>query len=194
MLVSLVIGSAWALPGASAKWTVLQDANPHIECTEEGGQPWCRSTGTIDLPIAQVSNTLEHMAEYQKLFKSIVKIDVLAPDTMHIVLDYPWPLTDRDYVAKFSKVVDGDVQSYRWEPVTDGKAPDDGTNVRLVHMAGEWRLEPAGAGTKVTYTWQAEVGGALPEGGYNVARKTAGSEALKDLKNASVASAELTKN
>jgi hypothetical protein len=190
MLPILFAGSAWALPGADATWTVLQDADPRVECTEVGGQPWCRSVGTVPVPIDQVANTLENMAKYQDLFESIVSIDVLAPDTMRVVLDYPSPLTDRDYVAKYTRSTEGPVRSYRWEPVSHPSAPASDSVVRLPRMAGEWRLEPAGSETKVTYTWQAEIAGSFPSWGYTTARKKAGQEALKDIAKASLAAAK----
>ena len=44
-------------------------------------------------------------------------------DVMRVVLKFPTPLSNRDYVAKFTKVTDGDAVCYRWESVTDAKAP-----------------------------------------------------------------------
>ncbi|MEQ1564696.1 MAG: hypothetical protein ABMA64_03575 [Myxococcota bacterium] len=178
---------AFAMPGADASWTVLQSSNPRIECTTVGTEPWCRSSGSVAVPIDKVANTLEHMAEYQHLFSAITRIDVLAPDTMHIVLDYPFPLTDRDYVAKYTRSVEGEIRRYRWDPVVHPGAPETNDAVRLPRMAGEWRLEPAGAETKVTYLWQAEIAGSLPAGAYETARKTAGNEAIKDLGKAAAA-------
>lgn len=182
--------SAWALPGAGASWTVLSDSNPRVECTEVSGEPWCRSIGTVALPIDQVSATLEDMAAHQALFESIVSIRVLAPDTMHIVLDYPAPMSDRDYVAKYSRSTEGTARLYRWSPVVHPDAPEVDGVVRLPKMAGEWRLEPDGSGTKVTYTWEAEIAGSFPAMLLNKARKIAGSEALKDIEKASSAAAK----
>lgn len=185
----LLTTHAWALPGADATWTNLQAADPKIECTEVSGAPWCRSTGLVPLPIDQVANTLENMAKYQSLFASIVRIDVLAPDTMHVVLDYPWPLTDRDYVAKYTRGVSGEIRTYRWDPVVHPSAPETPEAVRLPKMAGEWRLEPVGNETRVTYTWQAEIAGSMPAGAYETARRKAGQEAIKDITNASISAA-----
>jgi hypothetical protein len=179
--------AAWALPGADAQWSVLSNGDPRIECTEVDSQPWCRSTGTVPLPLDKVSATLENMAAHQDLFESIVSIEVLAPDTMHIVLDFPSPLSDRDYVAKYTRSTEGSAHLYRWESVQRADAPEVDGVVRLPRMAGEWRLEPAGAETRVTYLWHAEIAGSFPSFALNQARKKAGSEALKDIRNAAIA-------
>lgn len=178
---------ARALPGPDATWTVLSESGPRVECTETGGEPWCRSIGTVPLPIDQVAATLEDMAAHQALFDSIVSIEVLAPDTMHIILDYPALMSDRDYVARYSRAVDGEARMYRWVPVVHPAAPEVDGIVRLPRMAGEWRLDPAGTSTKVTYTWEAEIAGSFPSALLNKARKIAGGEALKDIEKASTA-------
>jgi hypothetical protein len=155
-----MVGTAFALPGADAQWELLSGGPPKIECTTVAGEPWCRSAGVVPLPIDQVSTTLENMAAHQDLFDSIVKIDVVAPDTMHIVLDFPPIMSDRDYVAKYTRSTEGEARLYRWVSVP-GTPPVDGV-VRLPKMAGEWRLEPSGANTRVTYTWHAEIAGDFP--------------------------------
>lgn len=189
-ILMVFLGRALAMPGADATWEVLTDGPPHIECAVVSAETWCRSIGIVELPIAQVSSTLENMAAHQALFASIVSIKVVAPDTMHITLDYPFPLSDRDYVAKYTRTVNGDIQSYTWVPAQHPDAPPVDGVVRLPKMAGEWRLEPAGAHTKVTYTWEAEIAGQFPDALLPRARMKAGSEALKDIEKASIAAAK----
>jgi hypothetical protein len=181
--------AAWALPGADAQWSVLSDNDPRIECTEVAEGPFCRSTGVVSLPIDAVSATLEDMPAYQGLFESIVSISELEPDTMHITLDFPWPLSDRDYVARYTRSTEGDARIYRWASVKHAGAPAVDGVVRLPRMAGEWRLQPEGSGTRVTYLWHADVLGSLPAASLNKARKIAGNEALKDIRKASAAAA-----
>jgi hypothetical protein len=179
----LVLASALALarPGADASWEVLDTSPVRIECTEAAGQPWCRSVGLIAAPLDQVAQAMEDMAGQSEVFEAVSLIDELGDDTYRIVLDFPGMFSDRDYVAKFTKHVEGDARIYRWEPVTHPKAPPTDDIVRLERMAGEWRLEPAGDQTKATYLWQAELGGSFPNWALSTARKKAGNEALKDL-------------
>jgi carbon monoxide dehydrogenase subunit G len=179
---------AQALPGPGAVWTVLSSGDPVVECTDVAGEPWCRSTGMVSLPIDKVAATLENMAQHQALFESIVSIQVVAPDVMHITLDFPSPLSDRDYVAKYTRGTQGEVRTYSWVPATV-QVPAVSGVVRLPKMAGEWRLEPVGNETKVTYTWHAEIAGSFPDALLGQARKKAGGEALKDIRKASAAAA-----
>src|SRR5690349_4209200 len=61
---------AFALPGADVQWTVLQKDDPFIECAvDAAGEPWCRSTGLVKLPLEKVAATLEDMPRYQHLFE-----------------------------------------------------------------------------------------------------------------------------
>jgi len=181
MITTLLISSALALPGPDAEWELL-DSNPvRIECTEEGGKPWCRSVGIISAPIDQVASALEDMATQADVFEAVSQIDTLEPDTFRIVLDFPGMFSDRDYVAKFSKRTEGDARVYAWVPVTHADAPPTDDMVRLVRMEGEWRLEPHGDATKATYLWEAELLGSFPNWALPTARKKAGHEALKDL-------------
>jgi hypothetical protein len=178
---------ALALPSSSAAWTVTSGGDPYIECTEEDGEPWCRSTGLVPLPVEKVSSTLEHMAEHQALFESIIKIDVLEPDVMHIVLDFPIIMSDRDYVARYTRLVEGDTVLYRWEPVVHAKAPATSGIVRLPKMAGEWRLVPKDGQTLVTYVWHAQIAGDFPDALLGQARVKAGQQAMADIRKAAKA-------
>jgi len=101
---------------------------------------------------------------------------------MHITLDFPAPLADRDYVAKYVYTDEGDgLHTLRWSSVKheDG-APVDGV-VRLGDYEGEWRLVAAEDSTWVTYLWHAHYGGALPSFALSQARKKTAGEALKDI-------------
>jgi len=176
------VSVALALPGPDVTFEQLTDKPVPIACARTApGGPWCRSTGIIEAPVERVADALEHMSENAALFENIVSIEVLAPDTLHVVLDYPFPLTDRDYVAKYTRTIEGDVRRYRWVPVTNAAAPPTDEHVRLPKFEGEWVLTPHPRGTRVTYLWQGEIEGSLPTAAYETAWKKAGHEALKDL-------------
>lgn len=180
----LFAGSAQALPGPDAAWQTL-DTNPvQIACTEIDGEPWCRSEGLIDADAEAIRQTLEHMDQHQELFESVLSIRTLELGLLHVTLDFPGMLSDRDYVARYAYDTDGAAHLYRWTPAQHPDAPAVDGVVRLERMAGEWRLEPEGSQTRVTYTWQAELAGTFPAFAINTARKKAGHEALKDLANA----------
>ena len=178
---------ASTFPAADAEWREVSGGDPRIECTTVGTEPWCRSTGLVQAPLDLVTATLTDMPAHQELFDSIVRIDVLEPDTMHIVLDFPPPLSDRDYVARYTRQDHDDVRVVRWEAVVHDGAPEADGVVRLPRMAGEWQLTAAGAGTRVVYLWEADVLGNLPSFTQNKARSIAGGKALEDIRKASAA-------
>ncbi len=182
-MLLLTLTAAAAVPGDDATWEVLTKSPVKVECATVAGAPWCRSYGLIHAPIEQVDGALRNMSSSAELFDSVIKIDVLAADTLHIVLDYPAPLDDRDYVAHYSYDTDGDVRRFTWEPVVHAGAPETDEAIRLPSFAGEWYLKPAEGGTAVRYTWQAEINGSFPSFAYATAWKRAGFEALKDLAN-----------
>lgn len=187
LALSALPAFASTFPGADASWAQLSGGDPTIECTSVGDEPWCRSTGLVDAPLAQVTATLKNMAAHQDLFDSIVRIDVLEADTMHIVLDFPSPLSDRDYVAKYTLLTDGATQVFHWESVVHDAAPATSGIVRLPRMAGEWRLTAEGTRTRVVYLWEADVQGSLPAFTQNKARTIAGNKALEDIRKATAA-------
>lgn len=173
--------SAGTIPGDEFVWNRLTNKPVPVECATINSKPWCRSKGVVHAPIAQVADALKNMRSNAHLFESVLAINVLSEDTLHIVLDYPAPLDDRDYVAQYTYSSDGDAELFTWVPVHHAGAPTNTGAVRLPNFAGEWRLQPSGDHTLVQYTWQAEINGRFPSFAYNTAWKKAGHEALKDL-------------
>ena len=180
-MVTLYAAVALAMPSADATWEPLQDKPVPIECTTQGDATWCRSTGVLAAPVDAVTNSLKDMRNNASKFESIVQIDVLSDDAIRVVLDFPALLSDRDYVAKYTMREEGDARIFAWSSVAHPDAPPVDGIVRLPRFAGEWRLEPQGEGTKVTYLWHAEIAGSFPGWALPIARKKAGHEALKDL-------------
>lgn len=182
MLPLLLLSSALAaVPGDDAPWEVLSTSPVKVECARVGGVPWCRSEGVVHAPIDAVSKALKDMRYNASAFSSIVAIDVLDESTIRVVLDYPSPLDDRDYVARYTYTEEGPVRVYSWVPAVHPGAPEVDGVVRLPRFEGSWRMEPREGSTWVRYTWQAEIQGSFPSWGYAQAWKKAGLEALKDL-------------
>lgn len=175
----LLLARAWALPPASATWSPLQASPVRIDCTEHQGAPYCRATGVIGAPLDVAVATFEQLDRHVDKMGSIVSVTRVAPDVLHVVMDYPWPIQDRDYVAQFAHRVEPDGSHvFAWTPTTHAGAPEGG-NVRLDRLDGEWRFAQDAAGTRVTYLWQADPGGSLPDVG--TVRKKAGQYAIDDM-------------
>ena len=178
------IGTAHALPGANSKWTVLDSKSAHIECTTWKSDTWCRSGGLLRVDAAKVASTLEAFHKQTEVFEDVIEMTELEKGLLHVVLDYPYPFDDRDYVARFTPAHEGEVKLYRWTPVTHAAAPVTDNRVRLTQMAGEWLVEPRGEETFVQYTWHASVGGSFPDWALPKARSKVGNAVLSDLSKA----------
>jgi hypothetical protein len=181
----------WFLPAASAAvplsgsvtWSPLQDSPVRVSCTEVDAKPYCQSTGVIGAPVAEAAATFAKLDEHVDKMGAISRIDRLEADVLHIVMDYPFPLKDRDYVARFTRRTEADgSEVFSWVPVTHAKAPATSDAIRLTWLDGEWRFTPEGEHTRVTYVWEADPGGSLPDVG--AVRKQAGTLAIKDIANA----------
>ncbi len=182
MFTLLAIASFAAVPGASATWTPLTTSPTLIECTTVGSTPYCRSTGVIGVPVATGVQVFAQLDTHVSKMENISLVKRLEPDVLHVVMDYPYPVSDRDYVAKFTRRTDADgTEVFAWAPVEHAAAPPDSSIIRLP-MDGEWKFKAEGANTRVTYIWMADPGGNLPDA--NVVRKKAGYLAIVDIANA----------
>lgn len=182
MLTALwIMTTAHAVPPADAEWSVAQRSPVRVECTTVGRAPWCRAEALLGVEPSKVQATLEDFAGHRSVFHSVSSLRELQPGLIHVVLDYPAPLTDRDYVAQYTRVEDGAAVVYRWTPVEHPGAPVHPERIRMVDMAGEWRVEAADGGARVTYIWQADIRGDVPNWILTRARKVTGNTILVEL-------------
>lgn len=182
MITLLAVASFAAVPGASATWSPLTTSPTLIECTTSGGKPYCRSTAVIGVPVTTAVDVFARLDQHVDKMESITLVERLEPDVLHVVMDYPYPLSDRDYVAKFTRRTDADgSEVFAWAPVEHAGAPGDQSIIRLP-IDGEWRFKAEGNNTRVTYVWMADPGGNLPDA--NPVRKKAGYLAITDIANA----------
>lgn len=180
-----ILLTALTLPGPTAEWDTLSKSPSHVECTQ--AEPvFCRSTAVFQASQEKLTDTLAHMTEHKDNFESIATLTELEPNLLHVVMDFPNPLADRDYVARYSQSKgDNGSTVISWQSVEHPGAPETEDRVRLSDFAGSWTLAGQADGTTVvTYLWHGSYGGALPSWALNTARKKTGSEALKDLAHA----------
>ena len=183
MITLLTLTAFAALPSASSTWSPLSTSPTVIECTTANGKPYCRSTAVISAPVATAIDAFAHLDQHVDLMASIKSVTRLEPDVLHVVMDYPFPVSDRDYVAKFSRRTDPDgTEVFAWVPIAHAAAPVDPSVVRLTELDGEWRFQAEGGDTRVTYVWESDPGGNLPDA--NAVRKQAGKLAITDIANA----------
>ena len=177
MILLLAAVALAAIPTGLSGWEVLRDDDVWVGCVQRDGYPWCRSRAEVSGDLTKVERVLLDVANYPNVFHRVTQVQELAPFLLHVVLDMPFPLSDRDYVAQYVRHQDGHDVVFSWQSVQDAAAqPTDA--VRLAHSEGEWRLTPKGSRTAVTYTWNAELGGDVPEFALPRARRQWGEEVL----------------
>jgi hypothetical protein len=180
MITILTMSAALAAPASDAVWALLQETPVRIECTTSGGQPYCRSTGVIGTSRASASKTFASLDQHVSKMGAIRSVDRLETDVLHVVMDYPFPLSDRDYVARFAHRTEADgTEVYAWTPVVHDAAPPQDGVVRLSWLDGEWRFAASGGNTRLTYLWQSNPGGSLPD--VDAVRRKAGTLAVADM-------------
>jgi hypothetical protein len=186
LLAGLVIGVpvplAFAqIPAAlsTADWEILVESPVRVQCAHSDGMPWCQAIGDLDVPLHLLEQRVTDLAQYPNTFLRIRSARILAPDIVHISLDMPYFLEDRDYVARFVRQEIGAALDFSWRAVEHARAPV-GEAVRLPRAAGSWLLEPLSPGrTRVTYSWNGELLGDFPDFALSRAWTVQGLEVLK---------------
>lgn len=166
----------------NVSWEVLEDSDDWVGCTNQGDVTWCRSISVVPAASSVLVALLEDFPGYVDVFDRVAMIRVLESDVIHVLLDMPFPFKSRDYVAKWLREPDNgdDAVVFTFESVLHDRAPAlDDVAFRLPDAAGRWRLDPVGPNsTRVTYTWNAYLGGDIPTWGLPRARRTQGMEVM----------------
>ncbi|MEC7240423.1 MAG: hypothetical protein VXW32_04240 [Myxococcota bacterium] len=186
LLLSLPLGSYPANNLEGAEWRVLTDGSTHVACSKQPDITWCRSTAVINGSKDKLAGILKDFENYPQIFKRVYKTKVLEPNVVHVLLDMPFPLKLRDYIAQFEETEEGDHLVFTFNSVDHAEAAlPSGDSVRLPRAAGQWRLEPvSGTQTRVTYTWNGELLGNIATFQLPTAWKTQGTEVMEWLEEA----------
>lgn len=187
LLLALPAFAQWpSLPQGG--WTPVQ-SGPLIACTSDAeGLPWCYAEADSGVSFARVVAVIRDLEHYPDTFDHVDKVKRLDSSMAWIHIDYPSPLSDREYVAAFSQVADseapgpaGAVNSFhiRFRAAESAAAPPTGDAIRLPRIAGGYDAWDLGGGiTRVRYTWETEIGGDLPTWITDRARLTHGEEVV----------------
>ncbi len=173
----LMVSTVQAVPALSG-WQVLRDDEVWIGCTWAAGEPWCRAVGRVDAPVDAVVEQLTDFERYAEVFERIEAVTVLDDDVVQMTLQMPFPLAPRAHAARFEVEAMAGVVAVDWQPV---EHQNDTGAVWLPRYAGAWELVPAGEGTEVHFTWQAELEGDVPDWVLPRAHMRTGSDAMAQL-------------
>ena len=135
---------------------------------QPAGPPWLRSRAEITASAAKVAAAMSDFARYKELFAPAIKrADVLDREgksvRLHLVWPYPFPLSNRDAVVRYEATeLEGGAYRISWR--SDAKPGDPKESMRIEHVEGETRIEPAGENAcRITYTYLGELGGKFPK-------------------------------
>jgi len=160
-------------------WNIIQKNEIEIRWTTYDSYPICQTTSILPFSIESISSIIEDVSNYPKVFKRIHKTNILEKDIIHVMLDMPFLLSDRDYVIKYKKYKTPDNWEFTFSPVKHINAPLDKKYVRLVNATGKWKLISKDDNqTSVSYTWNGELLGDFPNFALERAWKTQGNEII----------------
>jgi len=160
-------------------WNIIQKNEIEIRWTTYDSYPICQTTSILPFSIESISSIIEDVSNYPKVFKRIHKTNILEKDIIHVMLDMPFLLSDRDYVIKYKKNKTQNNWEFTFRAVKHTNAPLEEDYVRLVNAAGKWKLISKDDNqTLVSYTWNGELLGDFPNFALERAWKTQGNEII----------------
>ena len=160
-------------------WNTIQNKNILIRWTYYDGYPICQTTSLLPFSLESIASVIEDVENYPNVFKRVHKTDILQNDIVHIMLDMPLFLSNRDYVIKFKKQKSQEIWEFTFNAVNHINAPENNKYVRLVNAAGRWVLTPKNdKNTLVSYTWNGELLGDFPKFALERAWKMQGNEII----------------
>lgn len=84
-------------------------------------------------------------------------------DVLYHVTAMPWPLQDRDSVVQRDFLPEPGAMIVNFRAVTDAKAPETKTNLRIKEVTGQWIFRAIDdSHTHVTYSMRCNPGGNIP--------------------------------
>lgn len=167
-------------------WTYKDVNNPVLSYKAET---------TFDVPIEKAVALVLDVKNSSKWVPNVAKAEVLSRDdkkgefTLYMVLDFPFPLKDRDMVVKgkMSKDSNGTIH-IKNSAIQQGKATST-DYIRLKDYSGDWTFQKLGTNqVKVTTNGHANPEGAIPASVTNMLVEQQPYQMLQKMK------VELTKN
>ena len=84
-------------------WNIIQKNKIEIKWITYNGYPICQTSSVLPFSIESISSIIENVKNYPRVFRRIHKTNILEKNIIHVMLDMPFLLADRDYVIKYEK-------------------------------------------------------------------------------------------
>ena len=85
------------------EWETIQETDVNLKWTNQNGFPIVKATAQMPFPIDSISKIIEDVKNYPNVFRRVHEVQILDKNIIHVMLDMPFLLSDRDYVIQYSK-------------------------------------------------------------------------------------------
>ena len=167
------------------EWETIQETDVNLKWTNQNGFPIVKATAQMPFPIDSISKIIEDVKNYPNVFRRVHEVQILDKNIIHVMLDMPFLLSDRDYVIQYSKNKSKATWKFSFNAIDHESAPATEEYVRIINAFGKWELSPKNENeTLLVYTWNGELLGDFPEFALRRAWKTQGNEIIHWIKDA----------
>lgn len=164
-------------------WKILNEKEPWVAYVDYENFPWCRATDVFPYSINEIEQFIGKFDTYSHTFSRMIDSDLVDTNLVYLRVDYPFFLSDRDYLVKYSRLTDNKDVYYQWIAAVHPEVPEYDNVVRLINAGGEWALKYiSDNSTKVSYSWNGELRGDFPSFSLNSAWNKAGTEIINELR------------
>lgn len=167
------------------EWETIQETDVNLQWTNQNGFPIVKATAQMPFAIDSISKIIEDVKNYPIVFRRVNEVQILDKNIIHVMLDMPFLLSDRDYVIQYSKNKSKATWQFSFNAIDHESAPATEKYVRLINAFGKWELSPTNENeTLLVYTWNGQLLGDFPEFALKRAWKTQGNEIIHWIKDA----------
>ena len=185
ILFTFILPIVKILPQDIEGWKILNEKEPWVGYVEYENFPWCRATDIFPYSINEIEQFIGKFDTYSNTFSRMIDSDLVDTNVVYLRVDYPFFLSDRDYLVKYSRLTDNKDVYYKWIAEVHPEVPEYDNVVRLINAGGEWALKYiSDNSTKVSYSWNGELRGDFPSFSLNSAWNKAGTEIINELRHA----------
>lgn len=164
-VASLCALSLWLTGARWMEWEEIHRGAHLVLEMQASGDKGAALRGRTELahPAEAVRAVLLDLAAFPSWDRSLVRWEVLSRSANEAVVygrhDVPWPLTDRDYVVRYTWQDALDRFLLEAHSTEDEHAPPANGAVRLARLHSLWEVTSPGPGrTAVTYTYVGDLG------------------------------------
>ena len=183
ILFSFILPKVKIPPQDIEGWKILNEKDPWVGYVEYENFPWCRATDIFPYSINEIEQFIGKFDTYSNTFSRMIDSDLVDTNVVYLRVDYPFFLSDRDYLVKYSRLTDNKDVYYKWIAEVHPEVPEYNNVVRLINAGGEWALKYiSDNSTKVSYSWNGELRGDFPSFSLNSAWNKAGTEIINELR------------